>query len=207
MHVINWSNSLLHFSKFNLFVWMIDKSTSYLRKFEAEVAKKFEMEDAVFMPSGTMAQNIALLIHSNKENLSKEELNRSNPLRFACHHSSHLLLWEEESYSKLAGMEAVEISTIHKNYFNNGKKDFRVPPMRLSDVEDCFESQVEALSVSGSLSDDGLSSLIIELPHRELGGKLTPWNEVLSIGELCRKEGVFFHCDGARIFEASAGYK
>ena len=53
---------------------------------------------------------------------------------------------------------------------------------------------------------DGLHTLIIELPHRELGGKLTPWDEVLQIGQLCQQYGVNYHCDGARIFEASAGY-
>jgi threonine aldolase len=46
----------------------------------------------------------------------------------------------------------------------------------------------------------------LELPHQEFGGKSTPWDDVLSIGELCNKEGIKFHSDGARIFEASAGY-
>merc|ERR1719276_761218 len=57
-----------------------------------------------------------------------------------------------------------------------------------------------------ALVETGLSTLIIELPHRELGGRLTPWEDVISIGELCKKNGVKYHCDGARIFEASAGY-
>jgi uncharacterized protein YkuJ len=48
--------------------------------------------------------------------------------------------------------------------------------------------------------------LILELPHRELGGKLTPWNDVLAMQQTLRSKGVAFHCDGARIFEATAGY-
>jgi threonine aldolase len=46
----------------------------------------------------------------------------------------------------------------------------------------------------------------VELPHREVGGKLTPWDEVEEISRLCENNGIQLHCDGARIFEASAGY-
>ena len=62
-----------------------DKSLeeSYLRRFEHEVCTLFGKEDAVFMPSGVMAQSIALKIHSEKSKCTK----------FACHETSHLLLW------------------------------------------------------------------------------------------------------------------
>jgi len=181
-----------------------------LREFEAEVAEKFGMEDAIFMPSGTMAQSIMLLINLKKEKMDAELLPRRAPLmRFACHHSSHLLLWEEESYSKLAGMNAVEMNTEK----NNGNNEFRVPALSLRDVEICFDSQREkyseeiAATESNTLGESGLSTLMIELPHRELGGKLPPWDDVISIGKLCKSENIRYHCDGARIFEASAGYK
>ena len=166
------------------------------------MAKEFGKEDAVFMPSGVMAQNIALLIHSKKEHMNSEELSKGLDRRFACHHSSHLLLWEEESYSKLVGMSAVEVETKNKSVHGG----VCVPPMGLEDVATVFARQKEQYSKDMTLGETGLTSLIIELPHRELGGKLTPWNEVISIGELCRTEGVRYHCDGARMFEASAGY-
>lgn len=51
-----------------------------------------------------------------------------------------------------------------------------------------------------------VSTLMLELPHREIGGKLTPWDEVEEISRLCESRGIQLHCDGARIFEASAGY-
>ena len=38
---------------------------SFLRSFEKEISQEFGKEDGVFMPSGGMAQSIALLIHSN----------------------------------------------------------------------------------------------------------------------------------------------
>ena len=156
-----------------------------------------------------MAQNIALLIHSQKSkkgSTSSSSSSTSSPsMRFACHHTSHLLLWEENSYKELLNMDAVEIST-REDVNENG---IHIPPLRYEDVSNCFLKQKEYYDSnvkSKKLAENGLSTLIIELPHRELGGKLTPWKDVLDMGELCKKEDVKFHCDGARIFEASAGY-
>ena len=178
------------------------KEESFLRKFEAQVAEDFGKEDAVFMMSGTMAQNIALLIHSKKEKMEKAGVTRNvNSLRFACHHSCHLLLWEEESYEKLLGFEAVKISTEDQRQ----RDCVSIPPLLYSDVQQAFAVEKKKYPET-SLGNSGLSTLIIELPHRELGGKRTPWNQVLSIGKLCREEDMKYHCDGARIFEASAGY-
>lgn len=74
-----------------------DKSVeqSYLRRFEREVCTMFGKEDAVFMPSGVMAQSIALKIHSTSANAHEHEdheVHESSNL-FACHETSHLLLW------------------------------------------------------------------------------------------------------------------
>jgi len=172
-----------------------DANSSYIRKFEAEVAAEFGKDDAVFMPSGVMAQNIALLIHDEKEKIRDDAAICGS---FMCHHTSHLLLWEESGYSKLLGMDAIEIDT------RSAGSSFPVPPMRLHDVVSAIKKGKS--STSGSSAKTGPSSLFLELPHRELGGKLIPWNEVLSISALCKEEGIKFHCDGARIFEAFAGY-
>ena len=169
------------------------------------MASAFAKEDAVFMPSGVMAQNIALLIHGGKrETLDDYSLlkKRNRPKMFACHHSSHLLLHEEEAYKELLAMDAVIVSTRHK-VAQNGVS---IPPMGLSDVNDAFQIASNGVSGDTTLKTNGLVALILELPHRELGGKLTPWAEVVEIGNRCRREGVKYHCDGARIFESSAAY-
>ena len=180
----------------------LEPSSSFLRKFESEVAEVFGKEDAVFMPSGTMAQQIALLIHSQKS--ARKDGRFGIPLhRFACHHTSHLLLWEKDSYRELSGFQAIEIST--KNKANHD--GLNIPAMSLPDVEHTFLNEKEQmLPKRKSLGDTGLSTLIMELPHRELGGKLPEFHEVEKIGMICKKEGISYHCDGARIFEASAGY-
>eukprot|EP00978_Attheya_sp_CCMP212_P047974 scaffold455933_cov59-Attheya_sp.AAC.3 len=155
---------------------------SSLRKLEANLSDTFGKEDAVFMPSGVMAQNIALLIHATE----KKKL-------FACHHSSHLLLHEQDAYRELLKMEPIIIDTTNENAAGG----LHIPAMRFHHVKSIFLSHTNAKQ---------LSTLILETPHRELGGKLTPWPEVLQIGNMCRTHGVKYHCDGARIFEAAAGY-
>ena len=53
-------------------------SSSYLREFEKSIATEFQKDDAVFMPSGVMAQSIALLIHNNNKNKnSNSDMNQS----------------------------------------------------------------------------------------------------------------------------------
>lgn len=141
------------------------------------------------MPSGIMAQNIALLIHSKREEDKDKGFHGTRS--FACHHSSHLMLWEQESYSKLVDMRPLVVDTT-----TTAEDCIHVPPMRLSDVESMLINE-----------ETKPSCLLVELPHRELGGKLTPWEDIIGIGQYCQKYGIKYHSDGARIFEASAGYR
>lgn len=149
---------------------------SFLRQFEAEIAEEFGKENSVFMPSGVMAQQIALLIHSKGKRRS-----------FLCHKTSHLMIHEKEGYRELCGLSAIDLPLQEEKMGVSG------PPL-------LHEHVLEAKL-------DEISTLILELPHRELGGKLTPWNDVLKMKQLADDEGIAFHCDGARIFEASVGYK
>ena len=162
-----------------------DDQSSYLRRFESEIATEFGKEDAVFMPSGVMAQAIALLIHNGG-------ITGGSGRTFACHHSSHLLLHEEQSYRELIRMEPVIIDT-RRRVADNG---YSIPAMSFEDVQETFDKH--ASQETGG--NNSLATLIIELPHRELGGKCTSWADILKVRALCDKHGVKFHCDGARIF-------
>ena len=213
------------------------KSGSYLRRFEAELAQEFGMEDAVFMPSGVLAQSIALLIHrdhycqknehvindAGPENIVVEDSNSvplsSRRFHFICHETSHLLLHEEEGYGELLRLEPIIVSTKDKavlrktsSGFENGLRS--IPPMAMKDVQEAMErhnkEQNPPLSSSSSSRTGTFSSvvaLIVEIPHRELGGKVTPWEDLLQMQEYCQSRGIAFHCDGARIFEATTGFQ
>jgi threonine aldolase len=65
--------------------------------FEAKVAALLGMEAGVFMPSGTMAQQIALRIHAE----------RAGVPHFAMHPTAHLELHELRAYSRLQQLNAV----------------------------------------------------------------------------------------------------
>ena len=178
---------------------------SYLRQFEAEVAHELGMDDGVFMPSGVMAQSIALLIHrrhrggpraTGLNNVADEE--QSPRGTFACHRTSHLLLHEGEAYSELLNLDAIVLPLGSDGPCGGSMGNtLGVEPMRLVDVEELL------CSCDGSSIP---STIILELPHREVGGKLTPWEEVEQMGTLCKENGIAFHADGARLFEAAAGY-
>ncbi len=68
-----------------------------IASFEAEVAQLLGKEAAVFMPSGTMCQQIALRIWTEQRKLP----------RVAFHPTSHLEIHEEQAYRKLHNLESV----------------------------------------------------------------------------------------------------
>jgi threonine aldolase len=66
---------------------------------EAEVGELLGKPAVAFMPSGTMAQQIALRIHGDRRNLNT----------FGCHPTSHLLLHEDDAARRLHGLIAVPV--------------------------------------------------------------------------------------------------
>jgi threonine aldolase len=70
-----------------------------LRGFEEEVAALLGKESAVFMVSGTMAQQIALRIWADRRRLP----------RVAFHPTCHLEIHEEEAYARLHGLAAKRV--------------------------------------------------------------------------------------------------
>jgi threonine aldolase len=50
------------------------------------------------------------------------------------------------------------------------------------------------------------AALLLELPQRELGGALPGWDDLVAQTAWARDRGAAVHCDGARLWEASAGY-
>lgn len=175
-----------------------DASSSFLRRFEAELAQELNKEDALFLPSGTMAQQIALLIHHSNHHDNRNKI-------FACHPTSHLLLHEEDAYRELSGMEALVIHH-HDSIEEEGSDDedsnqrqrLSIPPLLFADVQRTLDHEIE--------NNKKPSTLILELPHREIGGQLPPWNDVVRMSDYCQQQRIRLHCDGARLFEAAAGY-
>lgn len=136
--------------------------------FEAEIAALLGKPAAVFMPSGTMAQPIAMRLWS---------VERGKPV-IGYHPTCHLEIHEHKAYSFLHGMRSIEIGS----------------PVRLFTLGDLR-----------AVKDD-LGALLIELPQREIGGQLWPWDELLEITAYARERGIPIHMDGARLWEAGPFY-
>ena len=77
-----------------------------LETVEREIAQLLGKESAVFMVSGTMAQQAALRVHCDRR-----------ATRFvACHPQSHLLVSENDAYRRLHGLEAVALGERQRLY-------------------------------------------------------------------------------------------
>ena len=140
-----------------------------INSFEEKVAELLGFESACFMPSGTMAQQIALKIYEGK----------SGNASFAIHPTSHLELHEQHAYAHLCNLKSVII----------GDKNRQLTAREIEDSKASF------------------STVIIEIPAREIGGQLPTWKELEALKKAAKKRGAFLHVDGARIWETRAFYR
>ncbi|HWC85654.1 MAG TPA: beta-eliminating lyase-related protein [Solirubrobacteraceae bacterium] len=137
--------------------------------FERRIADLLGKEAAVLMPSGTMAQQIALRIHCDRRGVAT----------IAFHPTCHLQLHEHAAYAHLHGLTAELV----------GDRD------RLIQLRD-----LEALGAP-------IGALLIELPQREIGGRLPEWSDLVAQTTWARQRGAAVHLDGARIWESTPYYE
>jgi threonine aldolase len=135
---------------------------------ETEVRELLGKPAAAFMPSGTMAQQIALRIHAD----------RRGRRVVAFHPTCHLELHEDQAYQRLHGL------------FGRTLGDGR-DLITLNDLREVHEP---------------LAALLLELPQREVGGRLPEWDDLVALVEMARERGAAVHLDGARLWEAGPFY-
>lgn len=137
--------------------------------FERRLAALLGMEAAALMPSGTMAQQIALRIHCARRGVDT----------VAFHPTCHLEVHEHAGYAHLHGLRAELV----------GHRD------RLIELAD-----LEALHAP-------IGALLLELPQREIGGRLPDWDALAAQTEWAHAHGAAAHLDGARIWESTPYYE
>ena len=135
---------------------------------EEEVRTLLGKPAAVFMPSGTMIQQIALRIHADHRNRRV----------IAFHPTCHLELHEDKAYQRLHGLIGRPIG--------DGRG-----LITLADLEAVHEP---------------LAALLIELPQREIGGRLPAWDDLVSHVAWAHDRGAAVHLDGARLWECGPFY-
>ena len=135
---------------------------------ETEIAGLLGLPAAVYLPSGTMAQQAALRVHAGRRGRST----------VVFHPESHLDRHEGRALERLHGLVGRPVGDRH----------------RLLDRTD-LTAVAEAPA-----------ALVLELPQRDLGGQLPAWEELRAQTDWARERGAAVHLDGARLWEASAGY-
>ena len=139
-----------------------------LERLERRTAQLLGKEAGAFMPSGTMAQQIALRIWCDRRGLRT----------VAFHPTCHLELHEENGYARLHGLHATLVGDPNSL-------------LTLADLERIREP---------------VAALLLELPQREIGGRLPAWEELVAQTEWARAHGVALHLDGARLWESQPFY-
>lgn len=149
-------------------VYQEDKMTT---DFQTEVARLTGMEDALFMLSGTMGNQIGVRVHLFQP-----------PHSVLCDYRAHV--YAEEG-SGLAVLSQAMVTPVHPK---NGLY------LTLEDVENWVV-----------LGDDihSAPTKVISL-ELTIGGVLTPIEEIKQISEFAHAHDIKVHCDGARLWNASA---
>jgi threonine aldolase len=96
----------------------------------------------------------------------------------ALHPTSHIFVHENANYQLLGHFDALSVGDRHRPW--------------------------TAADIAGI--PDRLSAIGLEIPMREIGGQLSDWDELAAIKAHCRANGIHLHMDGARLWEAAAGY-
>lgn len=91
----------------------------------------------------------------------------------ALHPKSHIALDEEDTMDRLAGLLSRRIGSDHA-------------PFGMAELEGVHEP---------------LAAVTVELPLRRAGFIGTPWKDLQAVSDWCRRHGVPFHLDGARLWE------
>ncbi len=135
---------------------------------EGEVAGLLDKPAAVYLPSGTMAQQSVLRVHAGRT------LRRT----VVAHPECHLFQHEGGALQRLHGLVPRPVGDRNRLLLRSDLDAVAEPP----------------------------AALVVELPQRDLGGQLAPWEDVVEQAAWAHDVHSVAHLDGARLWEASAGY-
>ena len=145
-----------------------DTTPNAVSALQRRIAALLGKEAALLLPTGKMAQQIALRVHAE----------RRGRRAFAAHPTCHLVNWEFDGYSAVHGLRFHALGDRHRLF-------------QRTDIEEVPEP---------------LAAVVFELPQREMGGVLPDFDTLRDQTAAAREVGAAAHLDGARIWEAAAGY-
>ena len=143
-----------------------------------ELEKKFETitgkEKAIYMPSGTMANQFAIAMLSGENT------------KIFVQDTSHVYRDEADAAQSVFNKRLMSLAR-NKAYFTMDELKKAIEDL---DHEEVFKSGVGCVS--------------IENPVRRNNGMMVPIGEIKKISDYCRGRNIKLHLDGARIYMASA---
>lgn len=137
--------------------------------FQERIAQMFGMEAALYCPSGTMTNQIAIRITTQPQD------------EVICDQLSHVYLYE--------GGGMMYNSMVSPNLLN-GEKGMITAEM--------VESAIKPDDIYAPVS----KLVVVENTMNKGGGAIYDLDELRQIKEVCRKNNLYFHLDGARLFNA-----
>lgn len=144
-----------------------------VKALEARVAEHLGKESAVFMPSGTMANQVAIRAHTE----SGDEI--------LCHVDSHCYCLEAGAPAALSGCL---VRLLH------GRRGIFSPATLAAELHPPGE-------VENHLCTQKL--VLVENTHNRGGGSIWPIEQVAAVELTAREAGLKMHLDGARLWNAS----
>lgn len=144
------------------------------QELENEFARITGKEKAIYLPSGTMANQLAIKL------LNQEQTKAIVP------ENSHIYRDEADAAQAVHNQRLIPLG--------KGKDHFDLDELK----------ETIAYHKSGEYIDSGLGTVVIENPVRRANGAVVPISEIKRITDYCRKEGYKLHLDGARLHIASA---
>ena len=148
------------------------KEDATVNALEEKTAALFGMEAALFFPSGTMANQTAIKVHTQPG----EQL--------ICDHYAHIFNYEGGGVSFNSGVSCKLIAG-HRGMITAKQVKAAINP------PDFYHSPLTTLVCLENTTNKG-------------GGAIWDINEMKAIKEVCTSNGLIFHLDGARIWNALA---
>jgi threonine aldolase len=143
-----------------------------------ELEKQFEIitgkEKAIYMPSGTMANQFAIAALSGENT------------KVFVQDTSHVYRDEADAAQSVFNKRLMPLAK-NETYF----------------TADVLKQAIENLG-NEEVFKSGIGCVSIENPVRRTDGRMVPIGEIKKISEYCRSNNIKLHLDGARIYMASA---
>ena len=144
-----------------------------VEKLEKKFAEITGKENAIYMPSGTMANQLAMAVLSGDNT------------KIFVQDTSHIYRDEADAAQSVFGKRLIPLA----------KGDTYFTALQL-------QNAVEALK-DDEVFKSGIGAVSIENPVRRTDGKVVPLEEIRKISTYCIKNNIKLHLDGARIYLAS----